>query len=62
MIDGSEKRNRQLAFELQNRILMFVKSAVKSSNILSDIPSAILTKASIEKPKINARGARAAQK
>ena len=26
MIDGSEKRNRQLAFELQIR--MFVKSAV----------------------------------
>ena len=26
MIDGSEKRNRQLAFELQNR--MFVKCAV----------------------------------
>ena len=26
MIDGSEKPNRQLAFELQNR--MFVKSAV----------------------------------
>ena len=27
MIDGSEQRNRQLAFELQNR--MFMKSAVK---------------------------------
>ena len=27
MIDGSEQRNRQLAFALQNR--MFVKSAVK---------------------------------
>ena len=29
MIDGSEKRNRQLAFELQIR--MFVKSAVSYS-------------------------------
>ena len=28
MIDGSEKRNRQLAFELQNR--MFVKSEANS--------------------------------
>ena len=29
MIDGSEKRNRQLAFEL--RICMFVKSAVNKA-------------------------------
>ena len=33
MIDGSEKRNRQLAFELLNfRIRMFVKSAIKENS------------------------------
>jgi len=33
MIDGSEKRNRQLAFEF--RIRMFVKSAVKNIFVTS---------------------------
>ena len=37
MIDGSEKRNRQLAFELQN-IRMFVKSAVRDHIVSSTEP------------------------
>jgi len=35
MIDGSEKRNRQLAFEF--RLRMFVKSAVSQNDIILEM-------------------------